>query len=299
MLPWLVRNLLAAGALVGPGGGRALWLTEYNDLFNYPASTLTLARYLAAGWGALLHGKWAALTANLGTLIGPLGNIFVLPFMLLGLWSLRRQPVFQLAALYGAALFAAMTAVFTFPGARGGFFHSGAALLPFLCAAAPAGLDAAVDGAARLLKHWQPEKSKPIFGALLVAGAAVFTAVIFGTRIVGPDWRHPLAAQVDLVYGEAGAWLQRAGDSDSLVVVNNPPGFYYFTSHPSLVIPNGDEETLLRAMTDFEARWLVLDANHPAGLAGLYAAPQSDVRLTLRAAFTDESGRPVYLLERR
>jgi hypothetical protein len=80
--------------------------------------------------------------------------------------------------------------IFTFPGARGGYFHSGAALLPFFMPAAVVGLDTAVEAAARLLRHWQPERSKPIFTGLLVAGVVGLSGVVFWQRVVGADIGH-------------------------------------------------------------------------------------------------------------
>jgi hypothetical protein len=79
--------------------------------------------------------------------------------------------------------------------------------------------------------------------------------------------------------------------------VNNPPGWYYFTGLPSVVIPNGSLDTLLEAMASEQAKWLVLDADRPAGLADLYAAPRAEPRLSLRATFADQNGRPVYVME--
>jgi len=99
------------------------------------------------------------------------------------------------------------------------------------------------------------------------------------------------------VYVQVGHWLKQAGDAHSIVLVNNPPGLYFFTEHPSLIIPNGDADTLVQVMRDFGARWVVLDANRPAGLTALYQSPTSDARLVLRAAFTDAAGQNVYLLE--
>jgi hypothetical protein len=100
------------------------------------------------------------------------------------------------------------------------------------------------------------------------------------------------------VYAEAGAWLLEADGPQVVVAVNNPPGWYYFTGLPSLVIPNGSTDTLLEAMASGQARWLVLDVDRPAGLADLYAAPQTtEPRLSLRATFADQSGRPVYVME--
>ena len=46
-------------------------------------------------------------------------------------------------------------------------------------------------------------------------------------------------------------------------MVNNPPGFTYQTDLQSIVIPYGSAADLLRAADQFEATWLILDANRP------------------------------------
>jgi len=286
MSPWFLRNLLVVGAPLAPNGTRALWLTNYNELFTYRPEQLTPARYLAMGWEPILRDKWEALGVNFWNLAAAQAGIIAFPFFLIGLWHLRRHPLAQLAALYGIVLFAAMTFAFTFPGARGGYFHSGAALLPFISALAVVGLEAAVEGAARVLKHWRPQRSKPVFTVLLVAGAVALTGLRFAplTRAGPPP---------DAVYAEIGQWLLRAEGPGAVVAVNNPPAFYYYTGLASLAIPADDVDALLRAMSDFEARWLVLDANVAEGLAGLAADPTSEPRLQLRATFG-----ATYLLER-
>lgn len=297
MLPWFIRSLRLVGTPLAPGGTRTLWLTEYNDLFTFPADKLTWARYLASGWRNILAGKWWALKLNLERLIAEQGTIFVFPFVLIGLWKLRRNGLYTPAILYGFALFALMTVVFTFPGPRGGLFHSAAALLPFLFSAGLVGLDASVEAVGRALPHWQPDKSKPVFTALLVLGAVAVTALIFQLRVVGVGGRNLDATRTDTAYAEIGDWLAGQGDAQSIVAANNPPAFYYWTGHASIVVPAGSADDLLNAMAAFGARWAALDVNHTEGLNALYALPDSDSRLRLRATFTDAAGKPVYLFE--
>jgi hypothetical protein len=79
-------------------------------------------------------------------------------------------------------------------------------------------------------------------------------------------------------------------------VVNNPPGWTYWTGQPAIALPNSDVAGLLRAMDDYDARWLILDGNYPPGLATLYAQPQSEARLRLLTRLGDEAG-PLYLFE--
>jgi hypothetical protein len=252
-----------------------------------------VARFWAPGLGRILQDKWAALMANLQSLVAVQSSIIAFPFALMGAWRRRWRTDFQLAGVYLAALFGAMTLVFTFPGLNGAYFHSGTALLPFVFPAALIGLDASVEAAARRLKHWRPENSKPVFMMLLVAGAIVMTVGRVGAGLVNRAAEKP-----DVLYEHVGAWLDAAGEQSAVVAVNNPPAFYYLTGRPCIVVPNGDAQTLLAAMAAFGARWAVLDANHPPGLAALYESAASQTHFQLRAEFQDGAGRPAYLFER-
>ncbi len=298
MAPWFARNLLVVGAPLAAGGAQTLWLREYNELFNYPGGHLTPAHYFSTGWTTLLLGKWEALRTNATTLAVVQGGVVAFPFTLLGLWRCRRVPLIQISLLYGLALFGVMTFAFTWPGARGGYFHSGAALLPVFSAVALIGLEAGVEALSRRLRHWQPMKSIPIFTALLVLGTITLALVVFAARVIGPDPSRLAWDRQDAVYAEAGAWMAANQAAPGVVVANNPPGWSYWTGQPAIVIPNGAAPVLLRVMDDYDARWLVLDQNYPAGLAGLYAQPESEPRLTLRARFGEPGAQPVYLLER-
>ena len=297
MAPWFWRNWLIIGRPLAAGGTQTLWLRDYNELFNYPAGRLTPAHYFSEGWAAILQGKWQALQDNATTLAVVQGGVVGFPFALAGLWQCRRAPIVQVSVLYGMALFALMTFAFSLPGARGGYFHSGAALLPVLTAVTLVGLDATVDAASRRLPHWQPHRSKPVFSMLLVLSTVVLTFTVYWLRVVGPDPQQPAWSRQDAAYAEAGAWLADIGAADGLAVTNNPPGWYYWTGQTTIVIPNAETPGLLRAMDDYDARWLLLDQNYPAGLAGLYLDPHSEPRLSLRATF-GQADAPVYLFER-
>jgi hypothetical protein len=298
MAPWFVRNLAVVMTPLPAGSIRSLWLTSYDDFFAFPADRLTLAAYLASGAGNILSAKWMALQSNLATLAVAPGGLVAFPFALVGLWRLRGQAAVQLSLFYGAVLLVAMSLFFTFPGMRGGFFHSGAALLPFWMPAAVAGLDVVVDAAARRLPHWQPERSRPIFTALLILMAAGLTVAVFWTRVIGPDAGRPAWSRMDQAYRDAGAWFQAEGHDGEAVAVNNPPGWYYFTGQPAIVIPSGGRTELSAVMSAYEVKWLFLDDNHPTALDALYRAPDADTGLKLRATFNGVNNQPAYLFER-
>ena len=149
MAPWFVRNISAFGTPLGPGGSKMLWLTTYDQLFSYPASQLTFTAWWQSGIAAILKARFWALGINLERTLAEQGEIFLLPLIGAGLWHLRKDRRMQLAGLAWLLTFAAMTVAFPFAGARGGFFHSGAALQPVWWALAPLGLDRAIEWGSR------------------------------------------------------------------------------------------------------------------------------------------------------
>jgi hypothetical protein len=81
--------------------------------------------------------------------------------------------------------------------------------------------------------------------------------------------------------------------------VNNPPGFFAVTEWPAVVIPNGDPSMLHQVVERYGVGWVVLDANHPAGLAALYQEPAASDWLQPITSWPDPTGRPVWLLSVR
>jgi len=279
MLPWFARNVAVVGAPILPAGTQSLWLCDYDELFSFGVR-LDVNHWLACGVDQIVAAKVRGLGSGLVHLIAESGLVFLAPLMAVGVWWLRRDRLFRPAIAYLALLYLAMTLAFTFVGDRGGLFHSSAALMPFLCAAAPVGLEAVVGTVARRRRTWNAETANRVFGASVVALAAIFSLAIMWNRVIRSDWN-----QADVAYRQAGAWLADRNDHTSIVVAGNPPGFTYHTGHPSIVIPNGDVDTLIEAARRFDAKWIVLDANRPVPLAALYADPDSDPRLELSATF--------------
>jgi len=289
MCPWLAHNWMATGHLLSTAGAKTIFLTNYDDLYSF-GKTLDPSAFLAWGAGSILRSKLEALWANLLTLVAVDGLVFLAPFAAIGFWIKRREPVYQSALLYGAALYLAMSLVFTFPGVRGGMFHSSAALLPFIFASAMVGLDMVIDWVAARRATWNAAIARPIFTWGLVSLAVMLSLAIYVPRVRG--W-----SQSDEVYRAIGARL--SDEPAAIVMVNDPPGYVYHTGQQAISIPNGDVETLLAAAKRFHATWIVLDANRPSALAALYSRSQSDSRLALVETFQDGQGRPVYLLRLR
>jgi len=295
MAGWWIRNIAVTGFLFSPGVGRTLWLTGYDELFAYPGSLLNPLHLWSGGLGQILEIRLWALGENLKTLLAVDGLVFLLPFMVLGAWQMRRHPLVSAAALYFCLLLLAMSAVFPFAGARGGTFHSTAALMPLLWTLAPVGLEAAVAWGARV-RRWNLEQAQRVFGGTAVVAAAALSVGLFVPKVIGPRPDLPRWDSGRRNYVEAAGVLAGLDVEPGVAAVNNPPGFYLASEIPAVTIPNGTVETLHQVVEEFGVRWVLLDANRPAGLAGLYANPGSVPWLETSASFEDEQGRPIHWL---
>jgi len=281
MGPWFIRNLNVIGTPLSPAGMKTLWLTTYDDLFCYGCD-LSSRSYLAWGSRQILHSKLVALWINFQRLVVEDCLVFLLPFVFIGLYRLRRRPPFTLSLIYLLLLYLAHSLAFTFSGWRGGFFHSSGALLPFLHAAAMEGLDAAVGWVARRRRSWKVRPARAVFTVGSIA-LAIFSS-LYASLDKLPSWWS-----ADQIYREIGTWLSRQGVSNStIVMVGNPPGFWYNTRRPAVVAPNGDVETLLEVCDRYGVGYVVLDANRPALLAALYEGQSTSERLVLATTFEED-----------
>ena len=265
MTPWLLRNLLQTGVLWPPGAGRTLWLLSYDETFSYPASLLTAGRWWSAGFTKLLSDRLAAASTNVRSLLIVNGLVFLAPLMMLGAWRLRREVMLQTAGIYMALLLVAMSFVFPYAGARGGFFHSSAAMAPILLALVPQGLEDFTRWGERV-RGWERLRAAPRFLFMAPLLPVVFTAWATWSRITangkGAGWERNART-----FGVAGEAIP---ESTGLLAVIYPPALYAATSLPSVVIPNGDAEVLRSVVERYRVEWVLLEKDHPKNLEALY-----------------------------
>jgi len=273
MGPWYLRNWMVVGALTAPGTARLLWLTDYNDTFLYPASQLTVERWLASGWEAILLARLNALRWNLLNAFAAQGSIFLFPFILIGIWQLRRDRRVRLAGVGWLLLLLVMTVVFPFAGSRGAFFHAGAAFQPLWWSLAPLGLDETVHFVRR--RGWFDDHAYTIFRAALVGIALLMTFMVVILRVL-PGWERE-----DGHYRDIETFLRRQTGAplDQVIMVRNPPGYYVATGRLAIVTPTGERSSVLAAAERYRARYLLLESQGalPA-LKELYKDPSSHPR---------------------
>jgi hypothetical protein len=269
---WMWRNWAVFGALLSPGGSRALWITSYDELFIYPASLLTPARWWESGLAAILGARAWAAGLNLQTLLAVQGEIFLLPLMLAGLWRLRMRPVVWAGTLAWGLTFLLMSVIFPYQGARGGFFHSGAAIQPLLWAAAPLGLQAFLEWGSRR-RGWEARQAGRFFKAGVVVIALLLTLFVAYNRVIGEDWGQPAWDERQRQYAQVEQALQaRRAMPDSIIMVNDAPTYHLASRRPALSIPYGDLATLTAVAQRYQARYLLLEIEQVQGET-LYSQP--------------------------
>lgn len=269
MAAWYGRNIGLYGSLMPPGGSKTLWLTDYDQTFTYSPDALTPENWLAAGWQGHLSARWYALWMNLKNLLAVQSQVFLLPLIAVGLWKNRTSTMIRFGVLGWTLTLVIMTIVFPFSGARGGFLHSGTAFQPLLWACAAVGLEEVVRFGARK-RGWGRRSAGLFFSRSLVVLAAIVTVVVFWGRVISPGFQAPGWTASQRAYVEVGRRLTNLGiPAGEVFAVNNPPGFYLATGRSAIVIPDGDEQSLLLAARKFGAGYLVLDANNPK-LVGLF-----------------------------
>ncbi len=274
MGPWLARNLSVFGTLLAPGGSRSLWLTNYDQLFSFPASGLSFSTWWGSGIRAILEARIWALGFNLANTFALQAEVFLLPLIGVGLWVFRKDRRVQLAALAWLLTLGVMTLIFPYAGARGGFIHSGAAFQTIWWALTPIGLDQLVNWVGRW-RNWKVEKSGPVFQGLMVGIVAVMTAAVVYGRVIGAFNGPPAWGRENAAYRQIGGFLRDQGAPDqAVVIVANPPGFYLATGYSAIAVPNGDAAAVRMVAGRYQARYLILEkASTPAGLASLFEAP--------------------------
>ena len=109
---------------MAPGSSRSLWIVEYDELFIFPSSQLTMERWLSSGLATIIKARSWALGINLQRSIAEQGMIFLTPLIFIGLWQFRKDRRVQLGILAWFVTFFIMTFMFPFQGARGGLSSS-------------------------------------------------------------------------------------------------------------------------------------------------------------------------------
>lgn len=253
MSPWYARNLFTFGTFMAPGGSRALWLENYDQTFIYPSDALSLESFLAYGWENILKDRLWALGINLQSGFAAHGGIILFPFIVAGILYHRRDERVKLAVMAWLILFFVMSFIFPFAGARGAFFHAGAALQPMWWLLAPLGLDGILLSLRK--RNWGSDQTKVLFRSVLVMIAVILTFYVAYLRMFALGW-----GEGEAEYPAVEQFLLENGiEQGDVVIVRNAPGYYIAARRSAISIPYSGTDTILAVAEQFDADYLVLE----------------------------------------
>jgi hypothetical protein len=247
MLPWFLRSMDVLGSPLPAGGIETAYLRGYNDLFSYPAGW-SLQHLLDWGAGNVLRSRWGGLLVAFQTWLGVEGLIVLAPFGLWSLWKRRREAFFAPVIWYAIGLHVAMSLVFTYPGSRGGLFHSSAALFPFWIALGLVGLDDFLAWLA-VKRRWRRGEAQLIFGI-----AVVFLPIALGLSA----WSGQSKARESQVDYESIAEIL---PTDARIMANDPAAWHYHTGFMGVMLPDESLETALEIAKRYCISHLIIDKN--------------------------------------
>lgn len=253
MGPWYARNLSIFGTLMAPGGSRTLWLDNYDQTFIYPPSLLNKESFLALGWNEIVSDRMWALGMNLQSGFAAHGGIILFPFIVIAVIYYWKDKRVKLAGIAWLTVFFVMTFIFPFAGARGAFFHAGAALQPMWWTLAPLGLEATLAWLRK--RNWGNEQAQVIFRSALVMIAVILTGFVVNLRLFDLGW-----GEGEENYPPVESFLVENGIGQSdIVIVRNAPGYYLQTGRSAISVPYGGEEAILAVADQFNAIYFVME----------------------------------------
>ena len=299
--PWLARNYFAIGTPFAPGSARTLWLLNYDEFFSYDVARLTMTRYFEWGIGNIVASKLNALWFIVLVLLFGVWQIFLAPFAAIGFWKMRARAEMQVALIYLALLFMAMTFVFTFPATHGSMLHSASALVAYGAVAVPPGLDAAIAWVGKRRKSWDVALAQKFFRYGAIALAIIFSLYLYAQGVWIPPGQGATSSlwnARDVEYAAVDRELDARGVPDDVPVITvDPPSFINDTGRRSIYMPTESTDAIFDAARQFGARYLVLQYDKPMTMKKLYDGTESIDGLNKIATVQDGLGRPVTLFE--
>lgn len=261
MFPWFMRNLNATGAILPDGGLRAIWYREYEDLFNYPNDASPRA-FFADGLATLARTRAIGIANGIGTLVAVEGVIVLAPFMLLGFWRRRRNPLLGGFWRCALAIHLLMGLVFPLPGYRGGLFHAVSALFPFWMVLGALGLDDAINWVAKRRDSWNRAYTKPMYSLTLLLFGAAFSAAIAYRAAASPGPALPAAY----------AAMRSVLPDDASVMINDPARLYYQLGLTGVSLPNESINIAYEIAAKYDVGYILMESVTDDGFA--WAAPR-------------------------
>jgi hypothetical protein len=278
---WFFRNLSVYGSLFIPNTIRALWVTQYNEIFSYPPDLLTFQHWFSSGMGAIMTDRLGAFGYDLVIMIAVQGLIFLFPFWVYAAWKRRKDPLVLTGIGMELVILVIMSFIFPYTGKQGGFLHSTSALQPLIWGLSATGIQDGLTGLSKRL-GWNADRAFKMYAPGISVLSLIVTIFVFQMLVIGGTPSRP-------VWDES---ARRANVSNDLlatnsvpenarVMINNPAGFWLTSRREAIVIPDGQPESALSAAKTFGVEYLILEKYLVTGMFDLYRNPDSFAGFTL------------------
>lgn len=272
---WFARNLILYGSPFIPNTIRALWVTQYNEIFSYPPDLLTFTHWLSSGLGSIAIDRLGAFGYDLVIMIAVQGLLFLFPFWIYGAWKRRRDPIVLAGMGMELSILLVMSVVFPYTGKQGGFLHSTAALQPLIWGLSAAGIR---DALASLSKRsgWNTLRTLKMYIPGIALLSLIVTIFVFRMLVIGEDPSKPVwdeSARRANISSEL--FISNSIPETARVMINNPAGFWMASRREAVVIPDGPPETSLAVAMKFDIQYMILEKQLVTGLFPLYRNPDA------------------------
>ncbi|MEO5966460.1 MAG: glycosyltransferase family 39 protein [Candidatus Limnocylindrales bacterium] len=251
--PWYLRQLAVFGSLSpSTASGKVLFIRDIGE-WNSITVPATLEHLLGMGLGPLLLTRIGGLVAAVMIFSVLVGVLILVPFLLIGAWSRRRDSTFGPYFGYAALLFAfsALVSAVHVPG--GTFIHSAVALAPHGYVLALEGIVVCVAWMAARRRGWNVAGASRVF----VTGAVAFAvlAAVVGVSAVHGAWSVKRERMQAVAVALDGAGVP---PSDRLMSID-ASGYRYWTGRGGVVLVNDPIETVEAVARAYAIRWLILE----------------------------------------
>jgi 4-amino-4-deoxy-L-arabinose transferase-like glycosyltransferase len=251
--PWWIRQLAVFGSISPTAtGGTALWLVDYAQ-WNSITADVSLDRFLAQGWGAIVASRLDGLVWSLVNFAVVVCSFVLVPLVALGAWRRRTDDGLLPWFLYFAILLAGATLLFPLHVRGGAFIHTAVGLGPHAYVLALEAVAAIVAWLGVRRASWADGSATRVLTtavvALTIASAALYAVALHA------DWRRDAAPRTALA-----AELDRLGvAADDRLMSVDAAGFKYFTGLGGVVSPDDPIDTVEAVARAYGIRWLALE----------------------------------------
>jgi hypothetical protein len=267
--PWYARQLATFGSLSpSTASGKVLFIRNIGE-WNSIDTPATLDRLLGMGIGPLLATRVAGLVSAAVIFSVLVGVVVLVPPMLAGIWSRRRDAFFGPFLGYAVVLFtfSAVVSAVHVPG--GTFIHSAVALAPHGYLLVLEGVLVITAWAGRRRKGWDTVRA----GRIFAIGAVTFgvVAAVIGSFTVHQGW----SVKRDRLAAVTAALDAAAAPATDRVMSIDASGTKYWTGRGGVVLVNDPITTVEKVAAAYSIRWLVLEQAEsvPAAVAILAGGP--------------------------